>query len=133
MRKRRFVQKAHGRTPSSGGGVVRLRQLYQTMFAMNDTTTAIAHDKLYAGTVSEGILVFPLAGGNPTRIGEKQGLPANSVHKLPRERTVDQELSLLALFDILLSKIGRRHSLPIDFAEMVRTRTETGIDRSGIR
>jgi hypothetical protein len=41
MRKTRFVQKAHGRTPISGGGVVRLRQLYQTMFAMNDTTTAI--------------------------------------------------------------------------------------------
>lgn len=46
------------------------------------TTTAIAHDKLYAGTVSEGILVFPLAGGNPTRIGEKEGLPSRSVHKL---------------------------------------------------
>src|ERR1019366_816874 len=46
------------------------------------TTTAIAHGKLYAGTVSEGILVFPLAGGNPTRIGEKQGLPSKSVHKL---------------------------------------------------
>ena len=40
MRKTRFVQKAHGRTPISGGGVVRLRQLYQTMFAMKDTTTA---------------------------------------------------------------------------------------------
>ena len=41
MRKTTFVQKAHGRTPSSGGGVVRLRQLYQTMFAINETTTAI--------------------------------------------------------------------------------------------
>src|SRR5438093_1453370 len=40
------------------------------------STTAIAHGNLHAGTVSEGILVFPLAGGNPTRIGEKQGLPA---------------------------------------------------------
>jgi hypothetical protein len=41
MRKTTFVQKAHGRTPNSGGGVVRLRQLYQTMFASSDTTTAI--------------------------------------------------------------------------------------------
>jgi len=41
MRKTTFVQKAHGRTPSSGGGVVRLRQLYQMMFAISDTTTAI--------------------------------------------------------------------------------------------
>jgi hypothetical protein len=41
MRKTTFAQKAHGRTPSSGGGVVRLRQLYQTMFAISDTTTAI--------------------------------------------------------------------------------------------
>ncbi len=41
MRKTTFVQKAHGRTPSSGGGVVRLRQLYQTMFAISDTATAI--------------------------------------------------------------------------------------------
>jgi hypothetical protein len=41
IRKTTFVQKAHGRTPSSGGGVVRLRQLYQTMFAINDTATAI--------------------------------------------------------------------------------------------
>jgi len=41
MRKRMFVQNAHGRTPSSGGGVVRLRQLYQMMFAISDTTTAI--------------------------------------------------------------------------------------------
>jgi hypothetical protein len=46
------------------------------------TTTAIAHGKLYAGTVSEGIFVFPLAGGAPTRIGEKEGLPSRSVHKL---------------------------------------------------
>src|ERR1019366_6633026 len=46
------------------------------------TSMAIAHDKLYAGTVSEGILVFPLCGGNPTRIGEKEGLPSKSVHKL---------------------------------------------------
>ncbi len=41
MRKTTFVQKAHGRTPISGGRVVRLRQLYQMMFAMKDTTTAI--------------------------------------------------------------------------------------------
>ncbi len=41
MRKTTFVQKAHGRTPNSGGGVVRLRQLYQTMFAISDTTIAI--------------------------------------------------------------------------------------------
>lgn len=41
MRKTTFVQNAHGRTPSSGGGVVRLRQLYQTMFAISDTITAI--------------------------------------------------------------------------------------------
>ncbi len=41
MRKTTFVQKAHGRMPSSGGGVVRLRQLYQTMFAIRDTATAI--------------------------------------------------------------------------------------------
>jgi hypothetical protein len=41
MRKTTFVQKAHGRTPNSGGGVVRLRQLYQMMFAISDTTTAI--------------------------------------------------------------------------------------------
>ena len=40
MRKTTFVQKAHGRMPSSGGGVVRLRQLYQTMFAISDTSTA---------------------------------------------------------------------------------------------
>jgi hypothetical protein len=40
-RKTTFVQKAHGRTPNSGGGVVRLRQLYQTMFAIRDTATAI--------------------------------------------------------------------------------------------
>ncbi len=41
MRKTTFVQKAHGRTPNSGGGVVRLRQLYQTMFAISDTTIAM--------------------------------------------------------------------------------------------
>ena len=41
MRKTMFVQKAHGRTPSSGGGVPRLRQLYQTMLAMKATATAI--------------------------------------------------------------------------------------------
>lgn len=41
IRKTTFAQKAHGRTPSSGGGVVRLRQLYQTMFAIRDTATAI--------------------------------------------------------------------------------------------
>ncbi len=41
MRKTTFVQKAHGRTPSSGGGVDRLRQLYQTMFPISDTTTAM--------------------------------------------------------------------------------------------
>ena len=46
------------------------------------TSTAIAGDRLYAGTVSDGILVFPLGGGTPTRIGEKEGLPARHVTKI---------------------------------------------------
>jgi hypothetical protein len=46
------------------------------------TATAIANDKLYAGTVTDGILVFPLAGGDPSRIGEKEGLPSPFVTKL---------------------------------------------------
>jgi hypothetical protein len=46
------------------------------------TSTAIAGDRLYAGTVSDGILVFPLGGGPPTRIGEKEGLPAVHVQKV---------------------------------------------------
>ena len=36
-----FVQKAHGRTPSSGGGAVRVRQLYQTILATSATSMAI--------------------------------------------------------------------------------------------
>ena len=40
-RKSTFVQKAQGRMPNSGGGVARLRQLYQMMFAMSDTATAM--------------------------------------------------------------------------------------------
>jgi WD40 repeat protein len=46
------------------------------------TSTAVAGDRIYAGTMTDGILVFPLAGGNPTRIGEKEGLPARQVHRL---------------------------------------------------
>lgn len=45
-------------------------------------STAVADGNLYAGTVSEGIFVFPLAGGDPKRIGEKEGLPSRTVHKL---------------------------------------------------
>ena len=40
MQKTTFVQKAHGRMPSSGGGVARVRQLYQTMFAASATPSA---------------------------------------------------------------------------------------------
>jgi hypothetical protein len=32
--------------------------------------------------MTDGILVFPLAGGAPTRLGEKEGLPARHVHHL---------------------------------------------------
>jgi WD40 repeat protein len=46
------------------------------------TATAMAGDRMYVGTVTDGILVFPLAGGDPTRIGEKEGLPARHVHRL---------------------------------------------------
>lgn len=46
------------------------------------TSTVIANDKLYVGTTREGILAFPLAGGDPVRIGEKEGLPARFVNKL---------------------------------------------------
>jgi hypothetical protein len=46
------------------------------------TSTAIANGRLYAGTVTDGIVVFPLAGGAPTRIGEKEGLPSPFVTKL---------------------------------------------------
>ena len=41
MRKMTLIQKAHGRTPSSGGGVVRERQLYQTIFATSDMPSAM--------------------------------------------------------------------------------------------
>jgi hypothetical protein len=46
------------------------------------TTTAVAGERLFAGTVTDGVLVFPLFGGSPTRIGEKEGLPARFVQKL---------------------------------------------------
>jgi WD40 repeat protein len=46
------------------------------------TSAAVVDGRLYAGTASEGILVFPLAGGAPARVGEKQGLPARHVQKL---------------------------------------------------
>ena len=44
--------------------------------------TVVAGDRVYAGTSREGILVFPLSGGAPVRIGEKEGLPSQQVHKL---------------------------------------------------
>jgi hypothetical protein len=46
------------------------------------TDTAISGNHLYAATSTEGILVFPLSGGPPRRIGEKEGLPARLVYKL---------------------------------------------------
>jgi hypothetical protein len=55
------------------------------VFWINPTfvsSTAFAHGNLYAGTVSEGVFVFPLEGGPPARIGEKEGLPSQSVRNL---------------------------------------------------
>src|SRR5438045_6286637 len=45
------------------------------------TSTAIADGRLYTGTVTDGILAFPLAGGDPVRIGEKEGLPSPFVNR----------------------------------------------------
>jgi hypothetical protein len=46
------------------------------------TATVVAGNHLYAGTMTDGILGFPLTGGAPIRIGEKEGLPARHVQKL---------------------------------------------------
>jgi hypothetical protein len=46
------------------------------------TECVIHRERLYAGTVGDGIYVFPLAGGDGVRIGEKEGLPAPAVVSL---------------------------------------------------
>jgi hypothetical protein len=46
------------------------------------TSTALVGDHLYVGTVTDGILGFPLSGGPPLRIAEKEGLPSRYVFKL---------------------------------------------------
>jgi hypothetical protein len=43
------------------------------------TQCVIHGDHLYAGTLTDGIYAFPLAGGDAVRIGDKEGLPALDV------------------------------------------------------
>jgi hypothetical protein len=83
------------RVALSGGAVVALSKLPITLrdydgknplYAFNYANCvvqSVIHNKYFiAGTARDGVYVFPLEGGAPGRIGEKEGLPAEHVDAL---------------------------------------------------